>query len=239
MLGKRKNLGYRAPDKNACLGPCVTKYLLIQVCIVIICIINLFLTQKVVFVMTFLELHKRIVQTRKARKGVKNREDYFQDDDREEFWKSVYKRALYIANEVVKHYEKKGAYDSSEKFHLSWGEDPNDYFDDYIKQMKAYEKEVKDYQNLWKEHSELFDEKLKSDNEIAQLKRELSAAKAELVRVKRGGRYKDYKKEHQVVNYKQEHPLATVREIAKALGISTTTVQKALVANGLNKRKGE
>ena len=109
----------------------------------------------------------------------------------------------------------------------------------YIKQMKAYEKEVKDYQKLWKEHSELFDEKLKSDNEITQLKRELSAAKAELVRVKRGGRYKDYKKEHQVVNYKQEHPSATVREIAKALGISTTTVQKALVANGLNKRKGE
>ena len=191
------------------------------------------------FVMTFLELHKRIVQTRKARKGVKNREDYFQDDDREEFWKSVYKRALYIANEVVKHYEKKGAYDGSEKFHLSWGDAPKDFFDDYIKQMKAYEKEVKDYQNLWKEHSELFDEKLKSDNEIAQLKRELSAAKAELVRVKRGGRYKDYKKEHQVVNYKQEHPSATVREIAKALGISTTTVQKALVANGLNKRKGE
>ena len=238
MLGKRKNLGYRAPDKNACLGPCVTKYLLIQVCIVIICIINLFLTQKVVFVMTFLELHKRIVQTRKARKGVKNREDYFQDDDREEFWKSVYKRALYIANEVVKHYEKKGAYDSSEKFHLSWGEAPNDYFDDYIKQMKAYEKEVKDYQKLWKEHSELFDGKLKSDKEIAQLKRELSAAKAELVRVKRGGRYKDYAKEHKVVNYKKENPSATVREIAKALGISTTTVQKALVANGLNKQKG-
>ena len=190
------------------------------------------------FVMTFLELHKRIVQTRKARKGVKNREDYFQDDDREEFWKSVYKRALYIANEVVKHYEKKGAYDSSEKFHLSWGEAPNDYFDDYIKQMKAYEKEVKDYQKLWKEHSELFDGKLKSDKEIAQLKRELSAAKAELVRVKRGGRYKDYAKEHKVVNYKKENPSATVREIAKALGISTTTVQKALVANGLNKQKG-
>ena len=189
--------------------------------------------------MTFLELQNQIVQTRKARKGIKNREDYFQDDETEEFWTSVYKRALYIANEVVKHYEKKGAYDSSEKFHLSWGEAPNDYFDDYIKQMKAYEKEVKDYQKLWKEHSELFDEKLKSDNEITQLKRELSAAKAELVRVKRGGRYKDYKKEHQVVNYKQEHPLATVREIAKALGISTTTVQKALVANGLNKRKGE
>nr|pir hypothetical 22.3K protein - Selenomonas ruminantium plasmid pJDB23 [Selenomonas ruminantium] len=136
--------------------------------------------------MTFLELQNQIVQTRKARKGIKNREDYFQDDETEEFWTSVYKRALYIANEVVKHYEKKGAYDSSEKFHLSWGEAPNDYFDDYIKQMKAYEKEVKDYQKLWKEHSELFDGKLKSDKEIAQLKRELSAAKAELVRVKRG-----------------------------------------------------
>ena len=189
--------------------------------------------------MTFLELQNQIVQTRKARKGIKNREDYFQDDETEEFWTSVYKRALYIANEVVKHYEKKGAYDSSEKFHLSWGEAPNDYFDDYIKQMKAYEKEVKDYQKLWKEHSELFDGKLKSDKEIAQLKRELSAAKAELVRVKRGGRYKDYAKEHKVVNYKKENPSATVREIAKALGISTTTVQKALVANGLNKRKGE
>ena len=84
----------------------------------------------------------------------------------------------------------------------------------------------------------LMEEKSELDNEIAQLKRELSAAKDELVRVKHGGRYKDYAKEHQVVKYKQENPSSTVREIAKALGISTTTVQKALVANGLNKRKG-
>ena len=188
--------------------------------------------------MTFLELQNQIVQTRKARKGVKNREDYFQDDTKEEFWASVYKRALYIANEVVRHYEKKGEYDHSEKFNLSWGEDKNSFFDDYIKQMKAYEKEVAAYQKLWKEHRELFEEKLNLDSEIATLKRELSAAKDELVRVKRGGRYKDYEKENRVVKYKQTNPAATVREIANSLGISTTTVQKALVANGLNKRKG-
>lgn len=188
--------------------------------------------------MTFMELQNQIVQTRKARKGVKNREDYFLDDDKEEFWTSVYKRALYIANDVVKHYEKKGEYDRSEKFNLSWGEDKNNFFDDYIKQMKAYEKEVKEYQKLWKEHRALFDEKLKLDKEIAKLKRELSAAKDELVRVKRGGRYKDYVKENKVVEYKKSNPSSTVREIAKALGISTTTVQKALVANGLNKQRG-
>ena len=85
----------------------------------------------------------------------------------------------------------------------------------------------------------LMEEKSELDNEIAQLKQELAAAKDELVRVKRGGRYKDVEKEHQVVNYKKEHSSATVREIAKVLGISTTTVQNALVANGLNKKKRE
>ena len=56
--------------------------------------------------MTFIELQKRIVQTRKARRGVKNRTDYFDDDwQEEEFCKELYKRALRAANEVVKHYE--------------------------------------------------------------------------------------------------------------------------------------
>ena len=83
------------------------------------------------------------------------------------------------------------------------------------------------------------EKKSELDNEIAQLKQELAAAKDELVRVKRGGRYKDVEKEHKVVNYKKEHSSATVREIAKVLGISTTTVQNALVANDLNKKKRE
>ena len=98
--------------------------------------------------------------------------------------------------------------------------------------------EISNSVNTVYEPRALKEEKSELDNEIAQLKRELAAAKDELVRVKRGGRYKDVEKEHQVVNYKKEHSSATVREIAKALGISTTTVQNALVANGLNKRKG-
>lgn len=98
--------------------------------------------------------------------------------------------------------------------------------------------EISNSVNTVYEQRALMEEKSELDNEIAQLKQELSAAKDELARVKRGGRYKDYAKEHQVVKYKQENPSSTVREIAKALGISTTTVQKALVVNGLNKRKG-
>lgn len=189
--------------------------------------------------MTFLELQNQIVQTRKARKGVKNREDYFLDDDNEEFWTSVYKRALYIANDVVKHYEKKGEYEHYEKFNLSWGEDTaNDSLDKYLKLLKSYTDTEKENRKLWKEHKALLDEKLKLDREVGRLKRDLAKVQEELARAKRGGRYKDYAKENQVVKYKQANPAATVREIAKALGISTTTVQKALVANGLNKQKG-
>ena len=40
--------------------------------------------------MKFLELQNMIVQTRKARKGVKNREDYFSgDSDDEKFWNNL------------------------------------------------------------------------------------------------------------------------------------------------------
>ena len=99
--------------------------------------------------------------------------------------------------------------------------------------------EISNSVNMVYEPRAIKEEKSELDNEIAQLKQELAAAKDELVRVKRGGRYKDVEKEHQVVNYKKEHSSATVREIAKALGISTTTVQNALVANGLNKKKRE
>lgn len=99
--------------------------------------------------------------------------------------------------------------------------------------------EISNSVNMVYEPRAIKEEKSELDNEIAQLKQELAAAKDELVRVKRGGRYKGVEKENQVVNYKKEHSSATVREIAKALGISTTTVQNALVANGLNKKKRE
>lgn len=67
--------------------------------------------------MTFLELQKRIVQTRKARQGVKNRTDYFGDcsGQEEQFWNEVYKRSLRVANEVVKHYVASGSLDRAEK----------------------------------------------------------------------------------------------------------------------------
>ena len=67
--------------------------------------------------MTFLELQKRIVQTRKARRGIRNRTDYFDDCDwqEEEYWREVYKRSLRVANEVVKHYEASGSLDRAKK----------------------------------------------------------------------------------------------------------------------------
>ncbi len=66
--------------------------------------------------MTFLELQKRIVQTRKARSGVHNRTDYFDSaDSNEDFYAAVYKKALSVANKVVKHYEEAGEIDPKEK----------------------------------------------------------------------------------------------------------------------------
>ena len=67
--------------------------------------------------MTFLELQRRIVQTRKARRGIRNRTDYYDDcsGQEEQFWSEVYKRSLRVANEVVKHYEASGSLDRGEK----------------------------------------------------------------------------------------------------------------------------
>ncbi len=72
--------------------------------------------------MTFLELHNRIVQTRKARRGTKNRMDYFEDDPNEAFYMAVYKRALNVASQVIKHYEDKGEFDPKDKPKITWKE---------------------------------------------------------------------------------------------------------------------
>ena len=114
----------------------------------------------------------------------------------------------------------------------------NESLDKYIKLLKSYEDTEKANRNLFGKNNELSEKNIELEKEVRQLKNELVNIQNELTRVKRGGRYKDYAKENQVVKYKQANPAATVREIAKALGISTTTVQKALVANGLNKQKG-
>lgn len=58
--------------------------------------------------MTFLELQRKIIQTRKARNGTHNRRDYFADDVNEEFYLMLYRKALSAANSVVKQYMSTG-----------------------------------------------------------------------------------------------------------------------------------
>lgn len=70
--------------------------------------------------MTFLDLQRKITQTRKARRGVSNRTDYFNDDPNEDFYLAVYRRVLSVANEIVKHYEEKGEFSSSDKPKIIW-----------------------------------------------------------------------------------------------------------------------
>lgn len=72
--------------------------------------------------MTFLELQRMIQQTRKARKGTHNRIDYFEDDPNEKYYQMIYKRALSVANEVIRHYEDLGVYDPKDKPKITWRE---------------------------------------------------------------------------------------------------------------------
>lgn len=161
--------------------------------------------------MTFLELQRQIVQTRKARKGVHNRIDYFDDDDwqAEKYWKAVYQRALRVANDVVQHYEVSCSLDSREKISVMFGE-------------------RKDLSELHKLYSEQAAELSQLQQKFFELNKELKQAKEKLTRAKIGGRRKDYKKEAAIQQYKREHPDASIRGIAKAVGCSTTTVQNAL-----------
>lgn len=71
--------------------------------------------------MTFLDLQKKLVQTRKARKGMVNRTEYFEEgSNEEEFYSAVYKRVLSVANQIVKHYEELGEFDPKDKPSINW-----------------------------------------------------------------------------------------------------------------------
>ena len=71
--------------------------------------------------MTFLELQNKIAQTRKARRGVGNRTEYFAEGSEEEaFYSAVYKRALNAANQIVKHYTELGEFDPKDKPSITW-----------------------------------------------------------------------------------------------------------------------
>lgn len=66
--------------------------------------------------MTFLKLQNQIVQTRKHRRGVSNRLDYYDDDSNEyDFDTTVYKKALQAANQVVKYYYETGEVSPQDK----------------------------------------------------------------------------------------------------------------------------
>lgn len=74
--------------------------------------------------MTFLELQRRIQQTKKARKGIRNKRDYFEDTtfDEEMVLNKIYQRALKAANEVIKHYTETGEFNPEEKMNVFFGE---------------------------------------------------------------------------------------------------------------------
>lgn len=72
--------------------------------------------------MTFLELHNKITQSRKARRGVHNRHDYLSDDPNEAFLLAVYKRALNVATQTIRHYIEKGEFDIKDRPKITWKE---------------------------------------------------------------------------------------------------------------------
>lgn len=61
----------------------------------------------------FLELKKMILRKRK------NGDNYGQDWD---YYSAVYRRAIWTANEVVKHYENVGKFDAKDKPKTVWKE---------------------------------------------------------------------------------------------------------------------
>lgn len=70
---------------------------------------------------TFLKLQNQIVQTRKHRRGVSNRLDYYDDDSNEyDFDTTVYKKALQAANQVVKYYYETGEISPRDKIKVSF-----------------------------------------------------------------------------------------------------------------------
>lgn len=65
--------------------------------------------------MTFLKLQNQLVQTRKHRRGVSNRLDYYDDSNEYAFDATVYKKALQAANQVVKYYYETGEVSPQDK----------------------------------------------------------------------------------------------------------------------------
>lgn len=183
--------------------------------------------------MGFLDLQNMIIQSRKARRGVKNRTDYFGEDfAKEKFYKAVYRKALEAANKVSDHCFDCG---EIEKFSIVWGKQNKEKKEKSVDDKK-YREMKKKLADCEQKCEDLAKFSYDLTNKNLELSEQLIQLKYKLAKYKQGGRKDDKGKESLIVNYKNNSPAATVREIAKALKVSTTTVQKALVKNGLNGR---
>lgn len=69
---------------------------------------------------TFLNLQRQLTQTRKHRRGISNRLDYYDDSNEYAFDAEVYKKALQAANQVVKYYYETGAVSPKDKIKVSF-----------------------------------------------------------------------------------------------------------------------
>lgn len=155
--------------------------------------------------MTFLELQNQLVQTKKARKGTSNRRDYYSDvNNNFEFDDLTYRKALSVANKVVRHYYDLGKIDRNEKISVIFG--------DNKKTNKAKSKENED----------LKIENQKLQAELNDLKKQLEEFKNKF---RNGGR-KGYNNTmiNQVKQAREQGE--SWRGLSARLGISTTTAQK-------------
>ena len=157
--------------------------------------------------MNFLQLQNQLKQTDKARKGVKNRQDYYDDENNNyEFDDAVYHKALAVANKIVRHYYDSGEINRREKISITFGDVPK------VKSDKSSSPET---------------EKIKKENqrlqvEVVRLKKEIAEFKNKFTH---GGRKAYDDTMAQAVKMARERG-ETWRGLSKRLGISTTTAQK-------------
>ena len=162
--------------------------------------------------MTFLELQNAIQQTRKSRRGVSNRRDYFEEEEpeTERAYIQIYQKALKTANKIVNHYIDLG-YFEEEKISVTFGNAPDT--------SKSSEKEVKSLQTEIKK-LQTENKKIKADNKT--LKKQLADFHRKFTHGGRKGYNHSMAKKVKLARDNGE----TWRGLSKRLGISPTTAQK-------------
>lgn len=186
--------------------------------------------------MTFLELQNQILQTRKARNGIKNRIDYCEDVSYQERMidETVYRKALHAANQVVSYFEKQGRISrdsvSKTKMEVKLGKDNS------VLQLKKLERQnalLKQQVNDL-EITDLHIRNVEKQNEylqqiIANLKEEIKYLnKRKMIPVGRpkGAKNKICLAKERIQAWKIENPDSTKSACARDLKLSRQTVIK-------------